>query len=124
GFSGISLRVTGVYGPAGPDRTHKWAGLFADYLAGRHIETRAGTEVHGSDVAAAVRLLLEKEDVACLVFNVSDVLVDRRDILSIVKRVTGCPHPLPQPADKAAINRMRCDRLMKLGWQPGGMALL
>ncbi|WP_163267841.1 NAD-dependent epimerase/dehydratase family protein [Chelativorans alearense] len=123
-FRGVSLRVTGVYGPAGPGHAHKWAGLFADYLAGRAIDPRAGTEVHGRDVAAAVRLVLEKDAPAGPVLNVSDVLVDRRDILAIVKRETGAPHPLPGTADKEAVNAMRCERLSALGWRPGGMALL
>ncbi|WP_425248548.1 NAD-dependent epimerase/dehydratase family protein [Chelativorans salis] len=122
-FRGISLRVTGVYGPAAPGRAHKWAGLFADYVAGRAIDPRAGTEVHGRDVAAAVRLVLGADGPVGPVLNVSDILVDRRDILAIVKRETGVPHPLPEAADKA-VNAMRCERLSALGWRPGGMALL
>lgn len=123
-FHGVSLRVTGVYGPAGPGRAHKWAALFSDYLAGRGIAPRAGTEVHGRDVAQAIRRVLDGQVRAGAVLNVSDVLVDRRDILAIVKQVTGAPYPLPRPANKAAVNAMRCDRLAALGWRPGGMALL
>lgn len=124
GFHGISLRVTGVYGPAGAGRTHKWAELLAAYLAGRAIEPRAGTEVHGRDVAAAVRLLLSLDEVDGTVFNVSDLLVDRRDILAIIQRISGSPHALPVPADKHGINAMRSDRLRALGWRPGGKQLL
>lgn len=123
-FQGIGLRVTGVYGPAGPGRAHKWAGLFQDYLAGRGIPPRAGTEVHGRDVAAAVRLTLETERPQNGIFNVSDLLVDRCDILAIVKRITGSPHPLPDPSDKGAVNVMRMDRLRALGWRPGGLKVL
>ena len=100
GFCGASLRITGVYGPAGLGLEHKWEGLFRDYLAGRPIEPRAGTEVHGDDVAAAVRLILEAPAarVCGEVFNVSDMLVDRRAILSIVQDAAGSPHPLPPTA--------------------------
>ncbi|MFC6489269.1 NAD-dependent epimerase/dehydratase family protein [Nitratireductor sp. GCM10026969] len=122
GFQGISLRVTGVYGPSGPGRPHKWSGLFGDYLAGRAITPRAGTEVHGRDVAAAVRLVLSLG--AGTTYNVSDLLVDRRDILAAVKRISGSPFPLPPAADKQAVNPMRTDRLRALGWQPGGEQLL
>jgi nucleoside-diphosphate-sugar epimerase len=46
------LRLTGVYGQLFPN---KWDELFTDFLAGRPVTSRAGTEVHGQDVAAAVR---------------------------------------------------------------------
>jgi nucleoside-diphosphate-sugar epimerase len=56
--AGASLRATGVYCPGGPGRVHKWQTLFRDFAAGAEIAPRAGTEVHGADLAAAVRLLL------------------------------------------------------------------
>ncbi|MCR4268258.1 NAD(P)-dependent oxidoreductase [Nitratireductor sp. ZSWI3] len=125
-FAGASLRVTGVYGPAGPGRRHKWAGLFEDYLAGRPVAPRAATEVHGADVAAAVRLMLEApaDTVSKRVFNVSDIVLDRRDLLALVAQETGCAHPLPEAADIAAVNAMKTGRLRTLGWRPGGAALL
>lgn len=123
GFCGASLRVTGVYGPAGSGRAHKWAGLLRDYLEGRPVAARAGTEVHGDDVAAAVLFMLEAAPatVSGQNFNVSDVLVDTRDVLALVRDVTGCAHSLPDPADKAALNAMATDRLRGLDWRPGGM---
>lgn len=126
GFCGTSLRVTGVYGPGGPGREHKWAGLFRDYLAGKPVEPRAGTEVHGRDVAAAVRLILEAPPatVQSQVFNVSDLLVDRRDVLSIVRDEAGSTNPLPPPADHSRLNVMTSEKIRALGWQPGGAALL
>lgn len=125
GFLPSVLRVTGVYGEAGKGGMQKWAPLFAAYLAGRDVAPRAGTEVHGCDVGEAVRLMLQepRARVADKVFNVSDILVDRRDILAIVKEATGCPHPLPDAADKADVNAMATDRLRALGWSPGGPAL-
>ncbi|WP_309083180.1 NAD(P)-dependent oxidoreductase [Chelativorans sp.] len=123
-FHGTSLRVTGVYGPAGQGRAHKWTGLFADYLAGKIIEPRVASEVHGEDVAAAVRLVLERAEPVDPVLNVSDLLVDRSNILSIVKRESGSPHALPPAADERLVNAMRTDRLRALGWSPGGRPLL
>lgn len=118
GVPAVSLRATGVYGP-GPG--HKWDGLFADYLAGRPIAPRVGTEVHGADLAAAVALVLSAGDG---VYNVSDLLLDRRDLLALVQARTGCPHPLPARADAAAFNPMDTTRLRALGWEPGGLARL
>lgn len=124
GFTGISLRVTGVYGPQGAGRKHKWSELFDDYLAGKAVSPRAGTEVHGSDVAKAVRFVLELPQPTDPVLNVSDLLVDRRELLGIIQDETGCKHPLPPLAERSSLNVMRTDRLRKLGWIPGGKPLL
>lgn len=124
-FAGVSLRITGVYGPAGPCRAHKWQELFSDYLDGKPVAPRAGTEVHGEDVGKAVTLMLTAPGagIAGRTFNVSDSLVDRRDILHIVRRATGATHPLPAAGDKASVNVMKTERLRALGWRPGGVAL-
>ncbi|GLS32172.1 Nucleoside-diphosphate-sugar epimerase [Mesorhizobium albiziae] len=125
-FCGASLRVTGVYGPGGHGREDKWADLFRDYLAGRPILPRAGTEVHGDDVGAAVRLMLEAPEpkVSGEIFNVSDLLVDRHDLLSMLRDSAGSLHPLPDRADHSAANVMATAKIRALGWRPGGVASL
>ncbi len=122
GFRGVGLRVTGVYGPAAPGRSHKWADLFDDYMAGRPIEPRRATEVHGDDVAAAVLVALDVSE-PTPVLNVSDIMLDRHDLLAIVQSATGSTHPLP-PRSAAPVNAMNCEQLRSLGWRPGGMDLL
>ncbi|MFP4275418.1 MAG: NAD-dependent epimerase/dehydratase family protein [Paracoccaceae bacterium] len=119
--AGVSLRATGIYGPAGPGQHHKWAELFADFRAGRPIAPRRGTEVHGADLAAAVRLLLNAR--ADGVVHASDIVLDRHDLLAEVARLTGCAHRLPARSDRP-VSALRCDRLRALGWQPGGMKRL
>jgi hypothetical protein len=57
------------------------------------------------------------------VFNVSDISVDTRDILSPIRRETGCRHTLPAPADDAALNPMSTAKIRTLGWAPGGAPL-
>ena len=111
---GASLRVTGVYGPG---RGHKWTGLFEDYLAGRPIAPRRATEVAGPDLARAVFLPLSG------VYNVSDMVLDRHDLLTEVQRLTGCAHPLPPPSTEP-VREMETARLRAAGWVPGGMAQL
>lgn len=120
GFATASLRLTGVYGHLRPN---KWDTLFADYLAGRPVPSRAGTEVHGDDVANAVRLMLETEagKIDGQVFNVSDVLTDTREILGALPF---CPHELPTAADRSTVNVMSTGKLEALGWRPGGTILL
>jgi nucleoside-diphosphate-sugar epimerase len=120
-LSGVSLRATGVYGPAGPGQRHKWRDLFDSFLAGEEIVSRRGTELHGEDLAAAVRLLLTvpAEALSDGIFNASDILLDRRDLLAEVARLTGCRTPLPA-ASTAPVSEMRTGRLRALGWRPGG----
>lgn len=122
-FVTASLRLTGVYGDLQPN---KWDSLFADYRAGRPIASRAGTEVHGRDVASAVQLMLEADagDVNGQVFNVSDIVVDHAEVLAPLRDALRASTPLPQPADPTALRRMRTDKIAALGWRPGGKQLL
>ena len=122
GFRPLSLRVTGVYGPAGTGQQHKWRAMFQDYADGRVIAPRVATEVHGEDVARALVLLVRTGESGT--FNVSDCVVDRHDLLRVVAETTGCTHPLPDPADSATLNIMNTDKLHARGWQPGGWLLL
>ncbi len=111
----LSLRATGVCGLPPGGSAHKWQDLFADYLAGRATPPRAATEVHGTDLAAAARLLLNAD--ASGPFNVSDMVLDRRDLLAEVARLTRCPYPLPA-RDTAPVRAMPTTRLRALGWSP------
>jgi nucleoside-diphosphate-sugar epimerase len=112
GPRGASLRATGVYGG------DKWTPLFAAYRRGDPIPPRVATEVHGDDLAAAALLLLDRPETGP--FNVSDLLLDRHDLLSRVQALTACPHPPPPPAPGPPPGRMATCRLRQLGWRPGG----
>lgn len=119
-FTGHPLRATGVYGPAAPGNPHKWATLFRDFQRGAPIAPRKGTEVHGADLARAAEALKSAPSGA---YNVTDMLLDRRDLLRRVAGLTGCTHPLPAPAD-GPFSAMDASKLRGYGWHPGGMALL
>ncbi|MCX7300221.1 MAG: NAD(P)-dependent oxidoreductase [Rhodobacterales bacterium] len=116
---GVSLRATGVYGPAGPGQVHKWAGLFADFRAGRAIAPRVATEVLGSDLAAAVQVGLASGVTGVL--NVSDLLLDRRGLLAEVAALTGWDGVLPERSG-AVVSTMQTGRLEALGWRASGLA--
>lgn len=122
--TGASLRATGVYGPAGPGRVHKWQTLFRDFATGAEIAPRVGTEVHGADLAAAVQLLLTAPAPALApgAFNISDILLDRRDLLAEWAAITGHTARLPERADHRTVNVMETERLRALGWRPRGWA--
>lgn len=117
---GVVLRATGIYGRAPGAAGHKWSGLFADYRAGRPVEPRRATEVHGADLAAAVLLALAAP---AGVYNVSDLMVDRHDLLAGVRARVGGPEPPPR-AGGAPPGEMATDRLRAIGWRPGGAARL
>jgi UDP-glucose 4-epimerase len=123
GFATASLRATGVYGHLSPN---KWDDLFADYLCGRPVQSRAGTEVHGRDLARAVRLMLETEagKIDREVFNVSDILTETHEILRQVQEETDCPHPLPAPVPESMVSEMDTTKIRALGWTSGGKELL
>ncbi len=123
GFTTVSLRATGVYGDLTPN---KWDDLFADYLSGRPVPSRAGTEVHGRDLARAVRLMLETEAARIdrEIFNVSDILTETHEILRLLQEETGCPHALPAPAPRGVVSAMDTAKIQALGWTGGGKALL
>ncbi|MBE3640045.1 NAD-dependent epimerase/dehydratase family protein [Mangrovicoccus algicola] len=116
-FAAAALRATGVFG-AGPGQ--KWAGLLADHLAGRPVAPRVATEVHGADLAEAVRRVAGRSGV----WNVSDLVLDRHDLLAAVNALAGRDLPLPPRADAAGVSEMDCSLLRGLGWRPGGAARL
>lgn len=115
------FRATGVYGAAGPGQRHKWADLFDDFSRGKQIEPRVGSEVHGDDLAAAVGLGLSGLDG---VYNVSDLLLDRRDLLTMWAEISGISGKVPGPSDANGFSAMDCSRLRAAGWSPGGTELL
>lgn len=123
GFATASLRATGVYGDLRPN---KWDALFDDYLNGKPVPSRAGTEVHGRDLARAVRFLLQTEAgrIDGQAFNVSDISTDNHEILGHLQQATHCPHPLPAPAPVGFTGVMNTAKIRALGWQSGGKALL
>lgn len=121
-----ALRPTGVYGLTHPVSASKWYDLARDVVAGRPVtQVRAGTEVHGDDVAAAVECLLTAADdeAGGRAFNCSDLLLDTHGLVRRVARLAGVPAQPPAPAPPPR-NPMDCAGLRALGWTPGGEARL
>ena len=118
---GVSLRATGLYGPAPPGRDHKWADLFAAFARGEAVAPRVATELHLDDLAGAVLLCLDRPPVPALL-NLSDIVLDRRDLLAAWAEITGTTGPLPDRADATTISEMDTARARALGWRPRGMA--
>jgi nucleoside-diphosphate-sugar epimerase len=126
GLEVASLRATGVYGPPVPGLAHKWTPLLGDFARGRPIATRAATEVHAGDLAEAIRLLAVAEPAALspMHFNVSDFVLDQRDLLAQYAELAGVDLPLPARSDVETVSVMTTERLRRLGWRPSGPARL
>jgi nucleoside-diphosphate-sugar epimerase len=124
GWAITAIRPTGVYGMVVPAERSKWFDLVARLVRGEAAPARAGTEVHGRDVADAVWRLLTAPpgQVAGRSFNCSDIVVSTRDIARLVHRAAGTACPLPEPAPTPT-NVMDCAGLKALGVRFGGWPL-
>ncbi|SMX29283.1 NAD dependent epimerase/dehydratase family protein [Pelagimonas phthalicica] len=119
GNLGVSLRITGVYGPPVPGRGHKWQGLFADFAAGKVSRARAGTEVHIADLIQAIDIIIEN-GIRGETFNVSDFILDHRDLLETYANLSGINGNFPSLSDSSKVSAMNTDKLRALGWVPRG----
>ena len=117
-LTGITLRATGLYGKG---NANKWAPLFTDYLSGKMIEPRVASEVHVQDLAQACQITLRHDQSGA--FHVSDILLDRHDLLELVQKITHSQRALPDRST-ATVSQLDCSNLKSLGWKPGGMELL
>jgi nucleoside-diphosphate-sugar epimerase len=124
GWPIAALRPTGVYGVVVPAEKSKWFDLVARALSREPVESRAGTEVHGRDVAEAVWRLLTAPpgEVGGRAFNCSDIVVSTRDIVRLVHRTAEMSGPLPKPAP-VPVNVMSHEGLDRLGVVFGGRPL-
>ena len=109
GWPIAALRPTGVYGIVAPVERSKWFDLVSDVIDGVAVPARAGTEVHGDDVASAVWALLAAppERVAGRMFNCCDIVVSNRDIVRLVHEFAGTSGPVPEEGDR---RRASCAR--------------
>jgi UDP-glucose 4-epimerase len=116
GWPIAALRPTGIYGIVTPIERSKWFGLVKDVIDGVAVPARAGTEVHGDDVAAATWTLLtaETDQVAGRAFNCSDIVVSNREIVRLVHQFARVGGPMPEEGNFPK-GIMRTDALNALG---------
>lgn len=123
-FLPIIVRATGVYGASWGAKAHKWLELFDAFENGEAISPRIGTEVHGEDLAQAIRILIDanrQKLEAPAIYNVSDILLDRRKLLEAYANLRGLTkHNLPKASDRTQFCPMDTARLRDLGWRPKG----
>ncbi len=126
GLAVASLRPTGVYGVLETPEASKWFAECQQVLRGLPVTAiRAGTEVHGDDVADAIWRMLTcpPGTLGGRAFNCSDQLISTRMIARQLNQLTHQALPLPDLAAPAG-GAMRCEALRSLGWRPGGSGKL
>lgn len=121
-----ALRPTGIYGLAHPPASSRWFDLVGQVLRGERIESpRGGKEVHASDVARAVELLLgvDAKLIAGQSFNCYDMYVAEEHVAAIAKTLTGSPSPIAS-ANRGPKNQIDTRKIRELGMTFGGAKLL
>jgi nucleoside-diphosphate-sugar epimerase len=124
GWAIAAIRPTGVYGIVEPLERSKWFDLVGAALRSEPVAPRAGTEVHGRDVAECVWWVLQADaaEITGRAFNLSDIAVSTRDIVRLVHRFARINGPLPHAAP-APSGVMSHDGATRLGVNFGGWAL-
>ena len=124
GYDICALRPTGIYGPARPIHRIKWYDLVQRVKRGERIESaKGGKEVHATDVAKAVGILLTADGIAGEAYNCYDLYISEQTVAMIAREITGSPSEISKlnPGPKHEIDT---SKLRALGMQFGGAELL
>lgn len=125
-FPICSLRPTGIYGVAHPASQSKWFELIRDVAAGHTVHCqRGGKEVHASDVAKAVLLLLEApaNQMTGEAFNCYDRYISEWDVAHLARRLSGSRSEI-QGQQTSPKNQIATGKIRDLGMRFGGESLL
>ena len=90
--------------------------------------TGGGTEVYGGDVARVIGHLLTNPAVRPLpgvdIVHLSDLYVTQRDIVQLVRKISGHAGEMPTEPTSQPANPLVCRRLNELGIVLGGRSML
>jgi nucleoside-diphosphate-sugar epimerase len=121
-----ALRPTGIYGLAHPVSSSRWFDLVAQVIRGEPVSSaRGGKEVHASDVAKAVELLLsaDAKAIAGQAFNCYDRYIAEQDVARIAKELTGSRSTIAD-LNRGPKNQISTRKIQALGMKFGGEGLL
>lgn len=126
GYPICALRPTGIYGLAHPPQSSKWFDLVSAVARGEPVDCRrGGKEVHASDVARAVGILLGAAPAAMAgeSFNCCDRYVSEYEVASIARRLSGARGEI-LGGPTTPKNQIVTTKLQALGMRFGGQPLL
>ena len=124
GYPICALRPTGVYGLTHPIQNSRWFDIVSAVVRGEEIRCRGGgKEVHASDVAKAVHILLVANGIAGEAYNCYDRYISQYEVATIAKRMSQSSSKIiGQPTSPK--NQIITAKLRALGMEFGGQALL
>ncbi len=123
-FNICALRPTGVYGLAHPECESKWYDLVSRVARGETVQaTGGGKEVHASDVAKAVSVLLRANQVAGQAFNCYDRYISEHEVASIAREISGSQAKI-EGRHTSPRHQIATGKLQALGMTFGGSELL
>jgi len=124
GYPICALRPCGVYGVGLPVEDSKWFDLIRSIVHGEDVECkRGGKEVHASDVARAVSILLTAEGIAGEAYNCCDRYVSEFEVATIARDITESPAKV-RGRITSPKHQIETGKLQGLGMQFGGRPLL
>ncbi|UCD27934.1 MAG: NAD(P)-dependent oxidoreductase [Planctomycetota bacterium] len=124
GYQICALRPTGIYGLARPVEESKWFELVKQVARGKPVKNaHGGKEVHASDVAKAVGILLQADGTAGQAYNCYDMYIADQEVARIAKRLTGSKSTIAD-LNQGPKNQIVTDKIKALGMSFGGLKLL
>ncbi len=119
-----AVRPTGVYGITHPVENSKWFGLVSDIVAGKPVNVAGGgKEVHAADVAQAIGILLQADNIAGQAFACYDQYISQHDVATIAKEISGSSSEINgQP--QTPVHQIVTEKIRRLGMRFGGRELL
>ena len=125
GFPICAVRPSGVYGQAYPISNSKYYSLIKKIRQGEDVTVGGGgKEVHASDVAKAIEILLNSgNETTGQSYSCCDRYVSEYEVATIAKKATGSNSQiLGEP--KSPKNQIETSKIRNLGMEFGGQQLL
>jgi nucleoside-diphosphate-sugar epimerase len=124
GFPICAIRPTGIYGIQQPVTDSKWYSLVRKVVAGETVEVRGGgKEVHVSDVAKAIQVLIDTDSIVGESYACYDRYVSQYEVAEIAKQLSGSDCQIVG-ASTLPKHEIVSDKIRGLGMKFGGTALL
>lgn len=124
GYPICALRPTGVYGLNHPANASKWYDLVAAVVRGEPVHCqRGGKEVHAADVARAVEILLQAEQIAGQAYNCYDRYISEYEVAQLARRIAHSSSEITGERNRPR-HEIETGKLRALGMEFGGQELL